>query len=67
MTYITETGPTIASRRRPLVRSDVAPAMAMPSEWRAAAASRKFVLRNDASVLGGKQIGSRAFPKGEDS
>ena len=67
MTYMTETGRTLASRRRSLERSDAMWPMGLPTAIAGDAVPRMFTLRNVASALGGDQIESRAFPKGEDS
>ena len=67
MTHITQTGLTIASRRRPLERSDAMWPMGLPTAIAGDAVPRMFTLRNAASALGGNQIEGRAFPKGEDS
>lgn len=67
MTYMTETGRTLASRRRSLDRSDAMWPMDLPTNIAGDAVPRMFTLRNDASALGGNRIKGRAFPKGEYS
>ena len=67
MTYMTETGRTLASRRRSLDRSDAMWPMDLPTAIAGDAAPRRFTLRNAASALGGNQIEGRAFPKEDDS
>jgi hypothetical protein len=67
MTNKTETGPTLASRRRPLRRSCAMRPTGLPTAKAGAAVLRRFVLHDDAFALGGDQIERRAFPRGEDS